>query len=44
MTEIAFLILALALRGLFRTLPAIIWAIRCPRDAPHYRFPANEAK
>jgi hypothetical protein len=44
MTEIAFLILAFALRELVRTLPAIIWAIRCPRDARHYRLPGLHTK
>jgi hypothetical protein len=44
MTEIAFLILALAARELVRTLPAIIWAIRCPRDARHYRLPGPDTK
>lgn len=44
MTEVAFLIFALAVRELVRALPAIIWAIRCPRDARHYRLPGLHTK
>lgn len=39
MLEVLVLSATLLLAALVRQLPAIIWALRCPRDADHYRCP-----
>ena len=36
---IVLLAAAVLVHALVRTLPAIIWSLRCPRDSRHYRCP-----
>ena len=37
--EVLVLSASLLLAAVVRHLPAIIWSLRCPRDAAHYRCP-----
>ncbi len=40
MTELLLILGSLAIRELMRSLPAIIWAVRCKSDSPNYKLPA----
>ena len=40
MTELLLILGCLAIRELRRSLPAIIWAVRCKADSPNYKLPA----
>ncbi|HEV7312481.1 MULTISPECIES: hypothetical protein [Sphingopyxis] len=40
MTEFLLIFACIALRELARSLPAIIWAVRCMPDSPNYKLPS----
>ena len=40
MTELLLILGSLAIRELMRSLPAIIWAVRCKADSPNYKLPS----
>lgn len=39
MTEIIVILTCFAVAEVSRSLPGIIWAIRCPPDSPNYKLP-----
>lgn len=39
MTELLLMLGCLAIRELVRSLPAIIWSVRCKPDSAHYKLP-----
>ena len=39
MTELLLILGCLAIRELMRSLPAIIWAVRCKAASPKYKLP-----
>lgn len=41
MTELLLILGGLTIRELARSLPAIIWAMRCAPDSPNYKLPST---
>ncbi|WP_156377793.1 hypothetical protein [Sphingopyxis sp. Root1497] len=39
MTELLLIVGCIAIRELMRSLPAIIWSVRCKPDSTHYKMP-----
>ena len=41
MPELMAVLICFAVREVVRSLPGIIWSIRCPADSPNYKLPPS---